>query len=370
MKVPAIPSWIFRTTLVVGLAFGGASLDAADEPAGTNAIPAADTVPPASALTAAAAAVTNAPVQIDLMPLLIEQLRQDMEASQARNAAALTASLSLIEPALSRLQLRQAEALQGANNKILIVACVFAGVSFLVLVGLILFLARTLGRFSELAVAGASVRRELRSGSAPAALEPGSPSAPDQAVAQASDRFQGALEQLQRRILELEHGLQGSTGEASRPKVTSGGHLHPAQGNGAAGMMANPSSIQSLPAPEPVAPAAGDSADPASRAAVLLGKGQTLLNLGDWKEALACFEQALTMTPHNAEAQVKKGLALEQLESWNEALESYNRAIEIDNTLTVAYLYKGAVCNRLQRYQEALASYELALHPERKSRAS
>ena len=102
----------------------------------------------------------------------------------------------------------------------------------------------------------------------------------------------------------------------------------------------------------------------------MLGKGQTLLNLGEAQEAIACFEQALTLHPGNPDALVKKGLALEQQENWDAALESYNRALALDGTLTVAYLYKGGVCNRLQRYQEALASYEQALHTERKSRAS
>ena len=55
----------------------------------------------------------------------IEQLRRELEASSARNAEAITAGLSLIEPTLARMHERQMEAVQSSNRTILIVAGVF-----------------------------------------------------------------------------------------------------------------------------------------------------------------------------------------------------------------------------------------------------
>jgi len=125
-----------------------------------------------------------------------------------------------------------------------------------------------------------------------------------------------------------------------------------------------------LPDDEPASTAAEDGPAPASRATVLLGKGQALLNLDSAEPALQCFEEALSLEPKNAEAFVRRGMALEKLQDWEQALESYDRAIEADQSMTVAYLYRGGVCNRLQRYREALESYEQALRTEKKSQAS
>jgi tetratricopeptide (TPR) repeat protein len=293
--------------------------------------------------------LTNGASDTQLSPQMIEQIRRELDAALARNSEAITsASLTLLEPALARMQQRQTEALQSANRTVLIVAGIFAAVGFLAIVLITLILVRALGRFSEVAVANGPSRRELLApASSPKALEaPADAQTTDGAVAQTSARFQGALEQLQRRIRELEHGLQST----SENRVLA----MPAQGASSQGG----TDAQTEPAVV------------ISRTVVLLGKGQSLLNLGEAKDALKCFEQALELEPNNTDLLVKKGLALEQLENWDAALASYNRALALDPGLTVAYLYKGGVCNRLQRYQEALQSYERALHTERQAESS
>ena len=292
---------------------------------------------------------TNSASDTQFSPQMIEQIRREMDAALARNAEAITAaSLTLMEPALARMQHRQTEALQSANRTVLIVAGIFAAVGFLAIVMITLILARTLGRFSEVAVANGPSRRELPApaGQVKALESPADSKADDSAVAQTSARFQGAIEQLQRRIRELEHGLQS----------TSEGRVLPMTANGTP----SPGGTDAQTEPAVVT----------SRTVVLLGKGQSLMNLGEAKDALTCFEQALELEPDNTDLLVKKGLALEQLENWDDALASYNRALALDPGLTVAYLYKGGVCNRLQRYQEALQSYERALHTERQAESS
>ena len=105
------------------------------------------------------------------------------------------------------------------------------------------------------------------------------------------------------------------------------------------------------------------------RIAVLLGKGQSLLNVEKAEEALSCFEQVLALDSRHPEALVKKGAALERMRKLNEAIECYDRAIEADSTMTIAYLYKGGLCNRMERFNEALQCYEQALRTQEKRAA-
>jgi tetratricopeptide (TPR) repeat protein len=100
--------------------------------------------------------------------------------------------------------------------------------------------------------------------------------------------------------------------------------------------------------------------DTTSYVAALLGRGQALLEQRHPVDALACFEQAIVIDGHAANAFIKKGAALERLGRLNEALASYERALAIDDSHADAYIGKGNVLNRLERYQDALACFEQA----------
>ena len=106
------------------------------------------------------------------------------------------------------------------------------------------------------------------------------------------------------------------------------------------------------------------AAPEAARITVLLGKGQSLLNLDQAEEAVACFDQVLALDANHPEALVKKGAALERLRKLDEAIACYDRAIAADGSLTVAYLYKGGLFNRMERFGEALECYEQALRTQ------
>jgi tetratricopeptide (TPR) repeat protein len=311
--------------------------------------------------------VTNGATESRITQATIEQLRREIEQSAVRNAEAITASLSVIEPTLRQMQERQMEAVQRSNRTILIVAGIFAAVGFLGLIFISLILVRALGRFSELAVMAAPRGHLLGQGQSLGVLGPGDiPSSGSSAAELASQRFQGAIDQLQGRIRELEHSVQSATETAfspSRPTIAATPRPVPEA--------ASALNIQPL-LPGPQSPPGGqaENAAPASRATVLLGKGQALLNLDATEQALQCFDEVLAAEPNHAEALVKRGMALEKLQDWEQALESYDRAIAIDGSLTVAHLYRGGVCNRLQRHREALESYEKALRSEKKVRAS
>jgi hypothetical protein len=307
---------------------------------------------------------TNSPDELRLSQQAIDQLRREIEQSAARNTEAITSSLNLIEPTLTRLHERQMETVQSSNRTILIAAGIFAGVGLLGLMFITVILVRAIGRFSELAVTG-----PRGAGPSLAALNSGEMAVAKPGAADlVSGRFQGAIEQLQKRIMELEQSASLSVAEGAvlRPGPAPRNAPPPAHQPA----MAPALNIQPLLAGPAVSNLTSESASPLSRASLLLGKGQALLNLDAAEPALQCFEEVLTLEPANAEALVKKGMALEKLEDWEQALESYNRAIAVDDSLTVAYLYRGGVCNRLQRYREALESYEQALRTEKRSRAS
>jgi tetratricopeptide (TPR) repeat protein len=58
---------------------------------------------------------------------------------------------------------------------------------------------------------------------------------------------------------------------------------------------------------------------------------------------------------------MKKGMALERLGQYEQALTCFDQALEAHPGLTAAYLHKGGLYNRLQRFAEALECYEQAL---------
>jgi tetratricopeptide (TPR) repeat protein len=103
------------------------------------------------------------------------------------------------------------------------------------------------------------------------------------------------------------------------------------------------------------------SAEAAETTALWLGKGQSLMNLGDPEEALTCFETAAQLHPGNVQALLHQGMALEKLNRLEAAIEIYDQALALDDSLSTAYLQKGHLCNRLKRYEEAVVCFEKAL---------
>ena len=273
--------------------------------------------------------------QLHTTQMALERNRQESEALAARNADAIAARLKLIEQAVASQRDRELEAMQSANRLLLIVAGSFAGVGFIAMLLTAYLQWRSVNRLAEftslLPLAGR------------AALP-----APGQAEAhllgattteRSNARFTDALNRLEKRILEIEHTAHAPVSENSIPAGDA----------------------EALP------PAATSKTD---HVALLLAKGQSLLNLEKSGEALGCYDEILATEPNHPEALVKKGIALEQLRQIDDALSCYDRAIALDGSLTVAYLQKGGLYNRLERYEEALKCYEEALRSQEKPRAS
>ena len=291
--------------------------------------------------------------QLHATQLALERNRQESEALAARNAEAVAARFKAIEEALT---LRRVEELDGmkssmetlkssmeSNNRMLMtVAGTIASVGFLVLLLTAYLQWRSVNRLAEFTAMVQSSRAALPPGPAEAQLL----GAGD--VVQSGGRLSSALSQLEKRILELEH----TTHTSVEAKVIAAGSHTPTAGhpNGASGENGHH--------------------EHADHDAVLLAKGQSLLNMDKPVEALECFEEILRAEPNHAEALVKKGIALEELRRMDEALQCYDRAIAANGDLTIAYLQKGGLFNRLERYEEALQCYEQALHAQEKNHAA
>jgi tetratricopeptide (TPR) repeat protein len=282
--------------------------------------------------------------QLRATQLALEHNRQETETLAAKNAEAVAARFKTIEDALSAKRADEIESMKSSmasNNRMLItVAGVIAGVGFMVLLLTAYLQWRSVSRLAEFSAMVQGARAALPPGPVEAQLL----GAGD--VTQSGGRLASALSHLEKRILELEHTAHTSV----ETKVIAAGAHVPAAPNGVTGENGHHEQM--------------------AHDAVLLAKGESLLNLDKAAEALECFEEILRAEPDHAEALVKKGLALEDLRRLEEALLCYDRAIAINGELTIAYLQKGGLFNRMERYEEALMCYEQALHAQEKVHAS
>lgn len=260
--------------------------------------------------------------QLHAAQLALERNQQAAEAA-GRNAQELADQLQSIEKAMNDQRMRDLAAIQSGNRIILSVAGTFVGLGFLVLLVAAYFQWRGIGRLTEIAfnnrLAGQWQLPPI--GSSQLAVE---------STVDNHPRLLNVIDRLEKRIQQLEH-------------------------------TAHPPVSDSTPPPEVVASKDSLATDKTARITLLLGKGQSLLNLDKADEAIACFDEVLTLDSNNPDALVKKGVGLERQRKLNEAIECYDRAIAADSSVTIAYLYKGGVFNRLERFDEALQCYEQAL---------
>jgi tetratricopeptide (TPR) repeat protein len=309
--------------------------------------------------SAAAADPTNAPVQtgetnsqelrtylqlqeqLHATRLAIESVGAEAKQAAAQNAEELAGRLHALEQAVAAQRAKELEAMQSSNRNMLFVAGAFASIGCVAMLLMGYFQWRTVNRLAELSAgmpAGAMALGGLRP---IAAIGPGSTThevSTSPPVGQNPDLLE-TIHKLEQRINELEHATPAplANGGPSHDTAASNGH----EANGSHTPEAGEKSVN-----------------------LLLGKGQSLLNMDKAEDALACFDEALGLEPNNADALVKKGTALERLRKLNEAIECYDQAIAADNSMTIAYLYKGGLFNRMERFGEALECYEMALRTQ------
>lgn len=284
--------------------------------------------------------------QLHSATLAIEQVRQEAGEMARRNAESLATRLKTIEQTLTVQRSLEAENLQKTNRLALTIAGVVGGLGLVGMAVTAWVLLRALHRFAQMTLPLPAAH--ALAAPAPTVLAEGETQVLN--LPAGSTRLLGAIERLEKRILELEHTAQ----------------LPAPAGNG------GPTDGEASAAPADGAPNGETTAQAESeqRVTIMLGKGQALLNLDQPEEALACFEEALGLAPDHAEGLVKKGTALERLKRWEEAIECYDRAIAANHGMTLAYLYKGGVFNQLERFNEALECYEQALRTQQPAETS
>jgi tetratricopeptide (TPR) repeat protein len=278
--------------------------------------------------------------QIRDAQLAIERTRRESETAALKNAEAMTSRLQAIEQSIAAQRARDLEAMQSTTRFIeamqstgrfmLIVLSVFAGAGFLGIVLTAFFQWRTVNRLTEFAAAPPAARGLLP---AVTAL----PAADNRLM---DSGLLGAVERLERRILELEQSFHPPLNE------------HTVEKNGGHGSR-----------PEAL------SSEVAAQIKALVDTGQTLVNQDKVQEAIDSFDEALALDPDNTDALVKKGAALEKIRKLPEAIECYDHAIAVDSSMTIAYLYKGGLYNRMERFSEAVECYEQALRTQEKRAA-
>jgi tetratricopeptide (TPR) repeat protein len=263
--------------------------------------------------------------QIHQTMLALEEMRKEAQATGKQNADLIAARLNGIEQAVS-LQRAREENARYWNRLTVILAAGLGAVALLVMLVAAWFLVKTARQFS--AVAGMGGAAGLGHASPVGLLGDSAGLLHAQIADESGVKLLGAIDRLEKRIYQIEHGAPG-------PQKNANSSGHHAEGNG-------------------------------SEIALMLGKGQSLLHLDQADEALRCFNEVLAMEPDNTEALLKKGTALERLRRLEDAVECYDRAIAVDDSMTLAYLYKGGVFNQLERFGEALECYERALLTQHK----
>jgi tetratricopeptide (TPR) repeat protein len=299
---------------------------------------AAETNSVSSAADATTQSVVNGYLQIQAQlhdtQLAIEDNRREAAAEFKRNTDALTARVQELENIVATQRAGETEMTRKNQQFTLMMAVAFG----LIVVAAVLFMAylqwRAVARLVELAA--------LR----PQEFSTGNLAAPSlvssAAVDQSNARLFGAVDMLQKRILELEQGSRTTLAEKN-PSTANGSHN-----------LAETKKENST------------DRDREECIANLLAEGQSLLDANEPEKALECFDVALGLEPKHAEALVKKGGALEKLARLDEAIACYDRAIEANGALTIAHLHKGGLFNRMARYDEALQCYEQALRTQEK----
>jgi tetratricopeptide (TPR) repeat protein len=282
----------------------------------------------------------------------IEQARQDADAAAKRNADIFNERLSQLEKGLAEQRAVDLESMRNSNRSILMAGSILGAVGILALLCTAFFQVRALNRVAEVSSMLSTIPQD-----SPRALGQGDSMSPVRlgSAEQSNARFIAAIEQLEKKIHQLDSVNLHSSFQPEAPKAdaASSSHIPGAGLTDRNGRALNGS----------------ESSEMAARVNLLLTEGQALLDGGDADNALVYFEQALDLEPNNTDALLKKGATLEALRKLTEAIETYDRVIATDSSITVAYLYKGGVLNRLQRFAEAMECYEKALKTHPKSLA-
>lgn len=100
--------------------------------------------------------------------------------------------------------------------------------------------------------------------------------------------------------------------------------------------------------------------------AIWHNRGSALGHLGRLEEAIASFDQALKINPQDFQAWNDRGNALYNLKQWEKAIESWDQALTLKSDFVQAWYSRGCALEHLTRFEEAVQSYDqaIALKPD------
>ncbi|MCB9457496.1 MAG: tetratricopeptide repeat protein [Anaerolineaceae bacterium] len=95
-------------------------------------------------------------------------------------------------------------------------------------------------------------------------------------------------------------------------------------------------------------------------------RGNLYYRLGQYDDSVADYTEAIRLQPDNARNYNERGLSYMDSGRHEEALKDYNQAITLDPTLAAAYSNRGFIFINRQQYEQALTDYNraLELNPE------
>ncbi len=93
----------------------------------------------------------------------------------------------------------------------------------------------------------------------------------------------------------------------------------------------------------------------------LANKGTALDQLGRYKEAIECFDKVLEVNPKDVEALNNKGSSLIRLGKYDEAIKHFEDALSISPHNFITHYNRGLALGKLGKFEEAISSYDEAL---------
>jgi tetratricopeptide (TPR) repeat protein len=93
----------------------------------------------------------------------------------------------------------------------------------------------------------------------------------------------------------------------------------------------------------------------------ILATGDSLIDIGKYKEAIEAYTTVIELSPKKPEAYTRRGVAYLQMDDYKHALPDLNTAITLDSTDSKTYSNRGLVKFYLKDYQGAISDCEKAL---------
>jgi len=93
----------------------------------------------------------------------------------------------------------------------------------------------------------------------------------------------------------------------------------------------------------------------------LLKSGQTSLNLGNPKDALAFYEKVLEQDPTHLEALLKKGNIFGKFGKYEDAIVCYDGVLSQEKENILALLNKGLCYHKIEQYVSAIECFDIVL---------